>query len=175
MTPDPQPHSRPGRGATLLDVAAFVIGAAVSALHLRSQAESDLSRGLGWFFWLTFAGVATTAAGPFFFPGRRLLRPIPNYPTPNDRCWIALGIPWSLTGPLCLGDHAASSLRSTIYPFALSVALAIACVYVLGTQWTQWRKHPSLDDGNADWTARVGGALAVSWPLQCAFALVLLS
>lgn len=172
---DLQPPATAGRGLTLLDVAAFVAGAAVSALHMRSHAEAGLARGLSWFFWISFAGIAITATGPFLFPGRRLLRPSPGYPASPDLAWIALGIPWLLSAPLCLGGGSAVNPRDSVYGSTLSISLGIACVYVLGLQWTRWRRVNADSALTPQWPARIGAILAMTWPLQCAFALVALS
>jgi hypothetical protein len=161
----------------MLDIAALVAGGAVASLHLRNHADGPLMRSLAWLFWFSFLGIGVTAAGPFSYLGRRYLRPVRNYPLRGDCQWIALGLPWVASAPICAALPSDSKVRLTIYPPSLSLMVAAACLYVLGVQWVSWRRDLSTHSASAEssWTQRVGMALAVAWPLQCGFALVTLS
>lgn len=163
------------QGITLLDVAAFVAGAAVSSVHLRDHADGELARDAPGLFWLTFAGIAVTAAGPFLWLTKRFLRPVAGYPTKSDRSWIALGFAWAATAPICLFATGSTSEGPGFPPQVLAVAIGIACVYVLGLHWTSWRRGGEISENEPSWTARVGAIVAVTWPLQCGFALIRLS
>src|SRR5207249_1319831 len=82
-------------GFTLLDGAALVTGAAVASVHIREAIADGHLLGPGWALaWLSFAGIALTAAGPFVFLLRRLGRRPPGYPRIGDRLWALLGGPW---------------------------------------------------------------------------------
>jgi hypothetical protein len=164
-------------GLTILDVAGLVVGAAVASVHLRGPGGIELMQGLGALFWMTFAGVALTAAGPVFYLNRRVLRPALEYPKRGDRLWLALGIPWLMTAPLRIGPWSVA-LREGFYAPALAIAQAVACMYVLATVWVTWRRaaiFPEETVRPGSWTDRMGMALAVAWPLQCGFVLVVLS
>ena len=69
-----------GRGFTLLDGAAMIIGAAVASLHFSGATPARLT-GLGWgLVWGAFAGIAITAAGSALFLARRFIRRLEGYP-----------------------------------------------------------------------------------------------
>jgi hypothetical protein len=167
-----------GGGFTLLDGVALVIGAAVASVHLRALTGARLGGALV-LFWMTFAGVALTSAGPFLFLGRRFLRRSPGYPGVGDRLWGVLGLPWMLTAVLSTGTGGpgASAARGDVYATALGCGLAASCVTALATVWKRWVMAPPQDldrRHHAAWTDRVGLALAVAWPLQCGFGLLII-
>ena len=67
-----------GGGFSVLDGAALVVGAAIASVHVLGIRRVDLS-GPGWIMIaLTFCWVAMTAAGPFFYLGRRFIRRLPK-------------------------------------------------------------------------------------------------
>src|ERR687894_3124113 len=77
-----------GGGFTLLDGAALVTGAAVASVHIREAIADGHLLGPGWALaWMTFAGIALTASGPFVFLLRRLGRRPMGYPRIGDRLW----------------------------------------------------------------------------------------
>src|SRR4051794_13767557 len=93
-----EPGPEPVGGVTVLDGGALVVGAAVASIHIRAALrDEDRLDGLGWaLLWLTLAGVALTAAGPFVFLVRRYGRRPTGYPRTGDWLWLALGLPWIL-------------------------------------------------------------------------------
>ncbi len=166
---------RIGTGLTLLDGAALVIGAAVASVHLRGSAGEGLIQG-GWvLFWITFAGVALTAAGPFLYLARRFGRHPEGYPGLGDRLWAVLGAPWVLTSAL----RACPEMdRLDLYTPALSLGIGLASLTTLVVVWKHWVAGPpkaSDDDTSRAWTDRLGLVLSVAWPLQCGFGLVVTS
>lgn len=165
-----------GGGFTLLDGAALVIGAAVASVHMREAVTSSLLP-LGWgLVWITFTGVALSAAGPFIFLERRYGRRPPGYPRIGDYLWGLVGIPWILTALLRpsypLGARA-SSLE--LYRLCLWLALGVVSFVVMAIVWRTWvaaGPGKGMRDGPLAWTERIGLILAVGWPLQCGFGLV---
>ncbi len=168
-----------GGGFTLLDGAALVIGAALASIHTRGLISQPLSV-IGWgLTWITFTGIALSAAGPFVFLVRRYGRRPPGYPRLGDWLWLILGVPWIVTAMLrpsgskdgAAGSHAVSEL----YVMALWIGLAVASMIALGAVWTRWVLPPP-DSRNrwepTPWTDRLGLILAICWPLQCGFGLV---
>src|ERR1700761_8912170 len=86
-----------GGGFSVLDGVAMVMGSAIASVHTLRVMRGDLT-GAGWvMLWLTFAGVAITATGPFLYLGRRFARRLAGYPRIGDRLWAMLGVPWILT------------------------------------------------------------------------------
>src|SRR5579875_1753929 len=86
-----------GGGVSVLDGVAMVMGSAIASIHTLRARPGELT-GPGWaMLWLTFAGVAVTATGPFLYLGRRFARRLVGYPRIGDRLWAMLGIPWLLT------------------------------------------------------------------------------
>ena len=169
--------SEAGRGFTLLDGAAMIIGAAVASLHFSGAAPARLT-GLGWgLVWGAFAGIALTSAGPALYLARRFLRRLERYPRSGDSLWAILGIPWifsalvrSPRSNLCTGGE--------FYVGALTIGLALAIFAAIVSVWNICAR-PVQNRGEEDiaspWTNRVGFALAVAWPLQCGYALLLLA
>ncbi|HEX8199128.1 MAG TPA: hypothetical protein VF590_01480 [Isosphaeraceae bacterium] len=166
-------------GVTLLDGAALVTGAAVASVHIRQAIADGHLLGPGWALaWLTFAGVALTASGPFVFLLRRLGRRPAGYPRIGDRLWLLLGLPWVLTAPLPGSPPSEATPRGAdLYAFSLTLGLGAVCLVALAVIWHTWvmvapevlaRAEPS------PWTDRVGRVLAVAWPLQCGFGLVVI-
>jgi hypothetical protein len=163
-------------GFTLLDGGALVIGAAVASVHMR-EAVSRVQNALGWgLVWLTFAGVAISAAGPFEYLARRYIRRPAGYPRCGDWLWAGLGLPWFASALLRPGGLSPSGRGDLdLYRISLWVGVAAACVGALVVVWKNWVVAPpgrGLRDGPSPWTERVGLALAIGWPLQCGFALV---
>lgn len=175
-----------GGGFTVLDGVALVLGAAVASVHLRALAvqRRDLT-GLGWaLLWITFTGVAISAAGPFLFLQRRFIRRPRGYPRPGDWLWALLGVPWCLTVGLRPSGAAAAApavgppaTTPMPYSLVLGTTLALASLVALGVVWNTWVLAPPRPAGSREptpWTDRVGLMLAVAWPLQCGFGLVML-
>jgi hypothetical protein len=167
-----------GGGFTLLDGAALVTGAAVAAVHLRGAAGFGLARGVWGLFWITFAGIALTAAGSFLFLARRFGRRPPGYPRLGDRLWGLLGLPWVGASLLRTSAPSGATRAPDLYAAGLAVGIAVTSFVALAVLWQTWvLKPPAARAPVAEpgpWTDRVGLALAVAWPLQCGFALVVI-
>jgi hypothetical protein len=163
-----------GGGLTLVDGAALVTGAAVASVHIRGAVPIGLP-GAGWVLvWLTFAGVAVTAAGPFVFLGRRFGRRTPGYPRVGDLLWALLGLPWLLTGVVRTASPGVPR-RDDLVATGLSFGLGIASLVSLAVVWSTWVLVPPDQvkrEVPTPWTNRMGLILAVAWPLQCGFGLV---
>lgn len=164
-------------GFTLLDGAAVVTGAAVASIHIRGALPMGLPGG-GWVLvWITFAGVAVTAAGPFVFLGRRFGRRTAGYPRIGDLLWALWGLPWILTALLRTASPGGDPHRSELVGLGLSIGLGVAATIALTVVWTKWVLLPPEQVRRAEptpWTNRVGLALSVAWPLQCAFGLLVM-
>jgi hypothetical protein len=162
-------------GLTLLDGAALVTGAAVASVHMRDSVPTGLP-GAGWVLvWLTFAGVAITAAGPFVFLGRRFGRRTPGYPRVGDLLWALLGLPWLATAILRTASNSPPR-RDDLVSLGLSIGLGLASLIALAVVWKTWVLVPPEQvnqSKRSPWTNRVGLILAVAWPLQCGFGLVI--
>lgn len=168
-------------GFTVLDGVALVIGAAIASVHLRDLVvQQEQPSGLGWVLvWLTFTGVALSTAGPFLFLERRFLRRPAGYPRTGDWLWALLGIPWLVAAPLRPRVAKATGLSPefTLYQGALWTGLLAASLIALGAVWRTWvippPPLPRPKGGDpAPWTDRIGLILAIAWPLQCGFGLV---
>lgn len=175
-TPQQPGRAASGAGVSVLDLTALIMGSAVAAVHLRAPVGESSSARPGFLFWLAFAGVGLTASGPLVYFVRRLKGKLADYPRWGDRLWLILGLPWLLTAPL--GSLARSDpARASLYQPAVVVGVGIACLAVLLIVWKNWVKTQVVDPDAAParWTERVGMTLAVAWPLQCGFAMILLS
>ncbi|WP_152052203.1 hypothetical protein [Tautonia marina] len=171
-------------GFTLLDGIALVIGAAIASVHLKQAAPPDPLTGTGWvMMWLTFAGVALTASGPFLaWIRRRSGRPGTSLRL-GDWLWVLLGTPWALaaiprivTGARNDEQH---DLARQLYDVILISGLGAASLVTLVIVWARWvivpPNPPDVGQGTSgSWTERIGLTLAVAWPLQCAFGMVVL-
>lgn len=177
MADQHESYRDPSGGFTLLDGAALVIGAAVGSVHLRGSPGEEMRQGGLVMFWITFAGVALTAAGPFLYLARRFGRRPPGYPRLGDTLWAILGLPWVLTTPLRTSARAGAPGALDLYTPALVVGLGLASLATLAIVWRRWVKAPPSADEEEPlgWTARVGMVLSVAWPVQCAFGLVVSS
>ena len=165
-----------GRGFTVLDGAAMIVGAAVASLHFSGAAPPRLT-GLGWgLVWGAFAGIALTAAGPALFLARRFLRRLQGYPRVGDRLWATLGTPWLLAA-LVRDPRSSERTGGEIYVAVLTIGLAVSILLAIVSVWKIWVlavRDRGEEDVASPWTNRVGLALAVAWPLQCGYALLLL-
>jgi hypothetical protein len=97
----------------------------------------------------------------------------------GDWLWAVLGLPWTITAVLRPAPAApgASLPSASLYGVVLGAGLAIASMVALGFVWTTWVLPPPKPPGEREpvpWTDRVGLVLAVAWPLQCGFGLVVL-
>jgi hypothetical protein len=171
-----------GNGFTVLDGVALVLGAAVASVHLRELVgQSRPLTELGWaLLWITFTGIALSAAGPFLFVERRYVRRPVGYPRAGDWLWLALGLPWTIAAALRLAPSTAlagTPPSARLDGIVLGLSLAVASLLAMGMVWKTWVLAPPTPPGSrepAPWTDRVGLVLAVAWPLQCGFGLVVL-
>jgi hypothetical protein len=169
--------SESGLGFTMLDGIAIVMGAAVASVQVRDAVPRGLTL-LGWgLVWLTFAGVALSAAGPFVMLERRFGRRPKGYPKAGDRFWAILGIPWVFTALLRPSSaFPAGSDALNLYRVCLWTGVAIASGVAVVGVWRAWAKvSPGPETGQfvrRSWTERVGLILAIAWPLQSGFVLV---
>jgi hypothetical protein len=165
-------------GFTVLDGAALVIGAAVASVHIRGSVPTQSLGAFGWsMLWVTLGGVALTAAGPFVFLMRLYWRRPPGYPRMGDWLWLMLGLPWVATTVLRRGASASlsSAPAGTLYTSALGLGTLAASMAALAVVWRAWVMVPAerlAQRGPSPWTDRVGLILAVAWPLQCGFVMV---
>jgi hypothetical protein len=168
----------------VLDITALVIGAAVASVHLRHLIEPGLTAA-GWgMVWVTFAGVAISAAGPFVVLVRGVLLRLPGYPRTGDSLWCLLGLPWVLSGLLRLAwddGPASGGLRRGVGETGadasaalLWIGLGAASVVAMGTVWRTWvlASPAQIQARQSAWTDRVGLVLSVAWPMQFGFGLV---
>lgn len=164
-------------GFTLLDGAALVIGAAVGSVHLRGLPGEAMRQSGPVLFWLTFAGVALTASGPFLFLARRFGRRPPGYPRLGDRTWGILGLPWALTAWLRVLPWVRGHEGFILYVEALGVGLVAASMMNLAVVWRGWvlAAPKAAGEEPLNWTARIGLVLSVAWPIQWGFGLVVTS
>lgn len=164
-------------GFTVLDGAALVVAAAVASVHMRTPVTKAVGAGWG-LVWITFAGVAATAAGPILLAVRRYGRRPRGYPRLGDRLWALLGSPWILTAPLRPSRLGPEPSAPGLYGTGLTVAVGAACLVVGAVLWKAWVLKPpgagEVRDGPVPWTEKVGMVLSVAWPLQCGFLLVVL-
>ncbi len=171
-------RSDTGSGFSVLDGVAMVMGSAIASIHTLRVMRGDLT-GAGWvMLWLTFAGVAVTATGPFLYLGRRFARRLPDYPKIGDRLWAMLGVPWLVTAVIQSATAGSETRQDSLFNLTLSVGLGIVCLIALGVVWTTWVMVPPEQAARvevAPWTNRVGLILAIAWPIQCGLGLVVLS
>jgi len=169
--------SESGSGFTLLDGIALVMGAAVASAQMRDAIPRGLTP-LGWgLVWPTFVGVAVTAAGPFVLLERRFGRRPAGYPKLGDRLWAVLGTPWVLTALIRpVSSAAAESDAASVYHVGLWTGVAIASCVSIVDVWRAWARIPSGrelgEPARRRWTEHVGLLLAIAWPLQSGFVLV---
>jgi hypothetical protein len=164
---------------TVLDGAALVAGAAVSAVHVRGVIRSEIVGGawvllLGSFFW-----IALTAAGPFVDIFRRYLRPFPGHPRVGDTLWTLLGLPWVATTLLqsASGGNDAPRPLGVLFTTTLVMGIGLAAVTSLVVLWGTWvvvSPDKASQTFSGPWTNRVGLILAIAWPIQCGVGMVVI-
>lgn len=164
-------------GFSVLDGVALVVAAAVASVHMRSLV--NLATGAGWaLVWVALAGVSLTAAGPFVLIVRKYLRRLDQYPRLGDRLWALLGTPWVVSAPFRSARTGVELHGLGLYGIALSVTLGAACLVILFVLWQKWvHLVPTAKiatDKPKLWTERLGMVLAVAWPLQFGFLLIVL-
>ena len=160
----------------MLDGAAMVLGAAVSAVHLRPFVSNGLWSGDGGLFWPTFMGVGLTASGPFVLLERWLgRRHAGTYPHLGDRLWAVLGLPWVLTLVLRASARPFGPRILDLYSPSLGISIALACLCSLALIWRRLILGVGEAPAPVPWTSRVGMAVSITWPLQCGFGLVVTS
>lgn len=168
---------RDAGGFTLLDGAALVAGAAVSAVHIRGVIRETLI-GPGWvLLWGSFFWIALTAAGPFLYLVRRYLRPYPGHPGLGDRLWGLLGLPWLATTLLQNPPNPGGPARppGDLLATALATGIGLACLIAVTVVWRSWVMVPpgkASQTFSGPWTNRVGLCLAIAWPVQCGVGMV---
>lgn len=168
--------SQTGPGFSVLDGAAVVAGAAVASVHVRAVIHEELTIAAWSIILLAFFWIALTASGPMLLIVRGWFRRSPNYPRIGDVLWGVLGAPWVLTAPL---ESPVIGTGPTHVPLVvgLVVGLGVACMTALGVVWSKWvivTREEAHSAFGPPWTNRVGLILAITWPLQCAVALVIL-
>lgn len=167
-----------GDGFSVLDGVALVMGSSIASIHTLRVMRGDLT-GAGWvMLWLTFAGMAVTATGPFLYLGRRFARRMVDYPKIGDRLWAMLGVPWILTAVIQSATATSESRQNPVFTFTLALGLGIVCLTALGVVWATWvmvSPERAAQVEVAPWTNRVGLILAIAWPIQCGLGLVVLN
>ena len=175
---EPRPGNDPSpAGPTMLDAAALVIGAAVASIHIRSSIPRGLPDGAWLLIWATFAGIATTAAGPFLMLGRRFGRPTPGYPRTGDLLWTLLGSPWVVAALIRAASIPGRDRSDDPTAMALTIGIGLASLIALAVVWKTWVMVPpgkSAAASPSSWTERVGLTLAVAWPVQCGLGLIVI-
>jgi hypothetical protein len=167
-----------GGGFSVSDGAAIVAGAAIASVHVLGIRRVDLS-GPGWFMIaLTFCWIAMTAAGPFLYLGRRVIRRLKGYPRIGDRLWALLGLPWLVTAVLQSATPGTEPRHNPFFSATLIVGIGVVCLVALIVVWATWVMVPPEQAARTDagpWTNRVGLILSIAWPIQCALGMVVLS
>jgi hypothetical protein len=170
------------RGFTVLDGAGLVGGAAAASVHLRDLVDRPITAA-GWVLaWLAFSGVALSAAGPIVLAVRRLSGRDRGAPRLGEWLWLLLGTPWLLGAPLrpFPPESAATAPLADdrqLYLLVLSLTLAACCLAAMLIVWYAWVQAPARrrDAGPPPrWSEVVGLCLAIAWPLQWGFLLVVL-
>jgi hypothetical protein len=168
----------PGSGFSVLDGVAMVMGSAIGSIHTLRVMRGDLT-GAGWaMLWLTFAGVAITATGPFLYLARRFARHLVEYPKIGDRLWAMLGVPWLVTAVIQSATAGSETRQDSLFTLTLSVGLGMVCLMAMGVVWATWvvvSPEKAARVEVAPWTNRVGLILAIAWPIQCGLGLVVLN
>ena len=162
-------------GFTVLDGAAMVFAAASASLHMRGAARDV--HGIGWLLvWLTFAGIAITSGGTFVYLFRRFGRRPSGYPRIGDKLWALLGLPWIMASPFRSPSRIDAGLD--FYGFLLTLTVGVGCLVVLSALWKTFvMTRPETAENTSFsplWSDRLGMALAIAWPLQCGFLLIVL-
>ncbi len=89
-----------------------------------------------------------------------------------------LGLPWLLTALVQSASPESEPRHSSLFITTLSVGLAVVCVIALSVIWSTWvivSPERAARVEAAPWTNRVGLILSIAWPLQCGFAMIVLS
>ena len=169
------------KGFTLPDGAAAVTGAAVASVHLKLAVHEPAGllewSGVG----ALFAWLSLVSAGPFVFLVRRFGTRPPGYPRVGDRLWALAGVPWIVAALIRTGDAGSDSpaIRpDPAYVGALTIGLALMAmitVPVLAARFLVTDPGTRPPAGPTPWTNRLGLALAVAWPIQCAVGLIVMS
>ena len=169
------------KGFTLPDGAAAVTGAAVASVHLKLA----VSEPVGLLDWsgvgVLFGWLSLVSAGPFVFLVRRFGTRPPGYPRVGDRLWALAGAPWIVAALIRTGEAGSDSPAVRLDPAyvgCLTIGLALMAmvtVPVLAARFllTDPGSRPPAEP--TPWTNRLGLALAVAWPIQCAVGLVVMS
>jgi hypothetical protein len=168
-------------GVTMLDAAALVTGGAVASVHFR-EFEDEIGglTLLGWALLVpSFAWLALTAAGPFVFLVRRFSRRPEGYPSPDDWVWLALGLPWVVAGLVRSASGGLPEGANSLYATGLLLGLVMASVPAVARLWRLLPRIDPISSGPAptvrpagSWTARLGRAVAIAWPLQLGLGLL---
>lgn len=166
-----------GDRLSLRDVAAFVAGTAVAAVHVRGVTEGG-PLGPGWpLVWAAFAGLAVTAAGPFVYAGRRWSGGPMTCAGVGERLWGILGLPWLAAavfqnGPVARNAAADGRLAAVVCA-GVGLTSLIALVVTMAT-WVLVSPERASETFRRPWTNRVGLVLAIAWPVQCGLGLMVI-
>jgi hypothetical protein len=177
QAPEPRQISPrvPPDDLTMLDILAFVVGAALASVHLRPALR------VGWegralvLPGLAFMLIAITATGPVLLAVRKLTGRLVGWPGIGEILWCVIGAPWVTFAPL------ADSSRGTTGNFAamwLAISLIVVSMVALVTVWATWVDvSPDRASVNAGppWSNRLGMILSIAWPLQWAAGLMVLA
>lgn len=165
---------RPNLGITVSDGTALVMGAAVAAVLVPGP-FLDQASGLGWvLIALTFAGLSLTAAGPFLWLARLVVKVPVGGRQSGLALWAVLGLPWILSALIRTIN---ARRHSQLADLVVLIGVVTACIHalvVVGRTWLPVPERSPPEHPGAHWTDLVGTILAVAWPLQCALALILL-
>ena len=169
-----------GGGFSVLDGVALVTGSAVASVHVRVSIPEFAGLADWAWAWCLFTWLTVTSAGPYVFLVRRFFTRPAGYPRLGDQLWALAGLPWLMAAMVRSGDPPGDAVTGQLDPAyvgCLSLGLALTTMvglpllagrYLLGDPA---RKKPTA----ATWTDRIGVALTVAWPIQCAVGLVMMS
>ncbi len=172
---NPVPDPSPPDGVSVTDLVGLVLGAAVAAAHLRGPNGVALRGDLPALFWIIFALVGLTAAGPFVALGRRLGNRDGRQPAVWDGLWVLLGTPWILAIAVGPGGSKGAPRSVELYPTVLVAGVMTAALLtpaIVGLRWVLRPGRVDRDD-RLGWSASIGLLLAAGWPVQCGLCLVL--
>ena len=176
MTGDEVAGVKAATGFTVIDGVALVLGSAIASLHLRGDVGESLQDGLGWpIFWATFAGIAMTAAGPFVYLARRYGGRLDRGTRTWERLWAIQGVPWAIGAGVRSFGRGSGPGDLDLYALTIALGVGLAAIVTLLVVWNDVLASTAPRPGEpTSWTSKVGLVLAVSWPLQCGFGLVVI-
>jgi hypothetical protein len=167
-------------GFTVLDGVALVTGSAVASVHVR-VAFSEFSTAGDWVWaWCLFTWLTLTSAGPYVYLVRRFFTRPAGYPRLGDHLWALAGLPWLMAAMVRSGEPPGDAVTGQLDPaYVGCLSLGLVASTLVGLPWLAARSllvDPSRPRPRATtWTDRIGVALTVAWPVECAVGLVLMS